>query len=62
MLFRSDNPAAHLESKLGKGTVRFDKPLKGKGGTLSYEYPFAKGGSVRGAGCAVRGVKKCKMR
>ena len=23
---------------------------------------MAKGGSVRGSGCAVRGVKKCKMR
>jgi hypothetical protein len=29
---------------------------------VEFEYKFAKGGTVRGAGCATKGVKKCKIR
>lgn len=36
---------------LDKPTFRSDVPLK-----------YGKGGSVRGCGCATKGVKKCKIR
>lgn len=60
------NPFAGKESRAeeAKERKRFPGAKAYKAAEAKFEgegRPFASGGTVRGAGCATRGVKKCKM-
>lgn len=52
--------AVKQENREDRALQKFDDYLYEQ--RLNREAGFAKGGSVRGAGCAQRGVKKCKIR
>ena len=53
------SPYADAELRKTKGS---NPHWRGTEFGVELEHKFAKGGTVRGAGCAQRGVKKCKMR